>query len=491
VKRYVIVLAVMALAVGLLAAPASAGKGGGNIFKDSTSTVDGSYTWDADMINVDAPGVTQTGQGVYVAVLDTGLAPNWTDYFPKERIAAELGRSFYQNVSFKAQKDNCGLGIEVGPLKESSNFIGSRGATHGTHVTSTIIGFNYRSNYDLYSGYLLPSIQVRGIAPEATIIPVKVLADYQVPALPKCDDEQGPRGAEPVVFGTDEMVAAGINYVTDLKTGPLAGSPVVINMSLGGPELSDIEKEAIDEAIAAGVVVVASAGNEGEEGMGFPGGYAPVISVGASGWTNEWLFPSGTDAGDPSYRMWWLQDNDLLAGSGDVADPTSILDVYVADFSSRELAGQTPDQVLDVLAPGTWVRGPYPGWNNYEHLPWWSSGIADLLNPNLSSFIYAGGTSMASPHVAAAAALLLEKNPMLTQTEINYVLSSTALTVPANGSRSVFDLYDADGNPAPGFYTKSWDSSCEVEEGEPTVPCDAVGAGLIQVDAALEAVTTP
>src|SRR4029434_7958976 len=121
-------------------------------------------------------------------------------------------------------------------------------------------------------------------------------------------------------------------------------------------------------AIANGVIVVAAAGNEGEAGMGFPGAYPPVISAGAIGWkrdmrettgwigwTREWLKP--TD-GLPRYRMWWLKDGDhvppLLPGTGEVADPTQASDIYVTDFSSRELPGQE----LDVLARGSWRPRP-------------------------------------------------------------------------------------------------------------------------------------
>jgi hypothetical protein len=48
-------------------------------------------------------------------------------------------------------------------------------------------------------------------------------------------------------------------------------------------EFANVEKAAIDRAIANGVIVVASAGNEGDAGMGFPGAYAPVISAAAAG----------------------------------------------------------------------------------------------------------------------------------------------------------------------------------------------------------------
>ncbi len=242
-----------------------------NPFSNVTSTVAGYHTWDSDLINVE--NVAQTGKGVYVAVLDTGMVPNWRDYFPEARVATHLGAGFHQPVSFKAKKDVCGFGTEVGALR-TDTWVGSRGSTHGTHVASTILGYFYRSNFDAVGGYPLPPIMVRGIAPDVTVIPIKVLADYQVPALPKCGYSGGT-----AVFGTSEMVAAGIRYATDLK---LAGfSPMVINMSLGGSALDQVEKEALDYAIANGVIVVAAAGNEGEAGMGYPGAYAPVISAGS------------------------------------------------------------------------------------------------------------------------------------------------------------------------------------------------------------------
>jgi hypothetical protein len=182
----------------------------GNLFGNLGSTADGYSTWDSDVINIE--DVSQTGAGVYVAVLDTGLVPNWRDYFPEARIATELGTGFVQPVSFKAKKDVCGLGVTVGKLQQST-WVGSRGSTHGTHVTSTILGYSYRSNSDAAGGFPLPPIMVRGIAPEVTVIPVRVLADYQIPALPACGDGIAAQNA---VFGTDEMIAAGIHYATDL-----------------------------------------------------------------------------------------------------------------------------------------------------------------------------------------------------------------------------------------------------------------------------------
>jgi len=241
----------------------------------------------------------------------------------------------------------------------------------------------------------------------ATIIPVKVL------------NQNG--------SGWSSAVARGIRYVADLKAGPLAGYPVIINMSLGGPELDAMEEAAIDYAIEKGVIIVASAGNEGEDGMGYPGAYAPVISVAASGWVGEW-----TATG------WWRYV--------DVADPTSASDFYITDFSSRELPGQD----LDVAAPGSWVVGPYQ------------------LQSGKTSYYYLGGTSMASPHVAGIVALMAEKYPALIASEAETILEGSAIPLPP-GERDVLPSFDG------GYETFSWGA-------------DATGAGLANADAALAAI---
>jgi len=345
---------------------------------------DGLGTWDLDVINVTDFGfgnrvVDETGEGVYVAVLDTGLTKNWRDYFPVERIETQYAKSFG------------GGGGEVGSVSEQPNKWEHDTNSHGTHVTSTILGYSLRGT------------PVNGVAPLAKVIPVKVLNN---------------NGS-----GWSSMVAAGITYIGDLKAGPLAGSPVVINMSLGGPELDAIEKTAIDYAIAQGVLIVASAGNEGEAGMGYPGAYAPVISVAASGWAGEWLAAG-----------WWYTIDDPELGTTEL--------YYITDFSSRELAGQD----LDVAAPGSWVVGPYEV--NFGH----------------NSYYYLGGTSMASPHVAGIVALMSEKNGSLMQGEVESILEAAALPMPP-GSLEVATPYG---------YTEVF-----------TWGADATGAGLITADAAL------
>lgn len=350
----------------------------------ATNFADGRSTWDLDAINVTDLGAGRTevydGTGVYVAVLDTGLVDSWRQYFPEQRISTEYAACFG------------GGGGEAGFVSQQPNKWEHDQNSHGTHVTSTILG------------YSLGGAPVNGVAPMATVIPVKVL------------NQNG--------SGWSSVIARGITYIADLKLDELSDYPVVINMSLGGSELDAVEKAAIDYAVAAGVIIVASAGNEGEAGMGYPGAYAPVISVGACGWTGEWTSAS-----------WWWANN--------VADPTDIADYYITDFSARAKSGQD----LDVVAPGSWTVGPYQ------------------VNSGQTSYYYLGGTSMASPHVAGIVALMAQKAPTLTAPQAESILEDSAIPM-APGSMTV--------NSPSGSATFSWEA-------------DATGSGLATADAALTA----
>ncbi|MEJ2054208.1 MAG: S8 family serine peptidase, partial [Calditrichaceae bacterium] len=244
----------------------------------------GLSTWNLDAVNVTDPGfdnrqVTQDGTGVYVGVLDTGLLDSWRQYFPQERIAAEYAKCFGGGGA-------SGINVSEQPNKWEHDQ-----DSHGTHVTSIILG------------YSLDGTPINGVAPNATFIPVKVL------------NQTG--------SGWSSVIAEGILYMAGLKEGPLANSPVVVNMSLGGGALDPLEKAAIDYAIEAGVIIVASAGNNGVHGMGYPGAYEPVISVAASGFVGEW---------QPFYNPYWWYNLD-------VPEPTNPANFYITDFSSRELPG--------------------------------------------------------------------------------------------------------------------------------------------------------
>jgi len=189
---------------------------------DSSSVM----TWDLDIIDIDQVLNTYSdvnGEGVYVAVLDTGLVANWRDYFPEERIKTEWGRGFVDRGVMAAIQG----GIYIPHVVESANFIDDH--PHGTHVTSTIIGYGF---------YGTP---VQGVAPKATIIPVKVLETYS--------------GIQ-ANFGTNYAIAAGIDYVTDLAIAN-PDNRFVISMSLGSlSPIDEIETAAIDRAIANGESII-------------------------------------------------------------------------------------------------------------------------------------------------------------------------------------------------------------------------------------------
>lgn len=177
--------------------------------------------------------------------------------------------------------------------------------------------------------------------------------------------------------GTIADINDGIRWAAGL---PVPGAPnnphpaKVINMSLGGRgrcTLSPSTQAAIDDAVNAGAAVVVAAGNEAADASGFfPASCEHVITVAASDYRGH-LVTRYSNFG---------QDVDLLAPGGDVA----------RDDNGD---GQN-DGVLSM------VRGGYARYN---------------------------GTSMAAPHVAGAAALLLAQNPRLSPKDVLDELKARAL----------------------------------------------------------------
>ena len=173
--------------------------------------------WGVARVNAPAAWSSGQGAGVKVAVIDTGIDCTHPDL-------------------------KCDFSAGVNLLDPSSNPMDDN--EHGTHVAGTIAG---RGN----GGGAL------GVAPKATLIPVKVL------------DADG--------AGSLSDIVKGINWATNAGVD-------VINMSLGGPNGSAALQRAVNQALSAGVVIVAAAGNSGPNPntVGFPGGYPGVIAVAAS-----------------------------------------------------------------------------------------------------------------------------------------------------------------------------------------------------------------
>lgn len=390
-------------------------------------------TWDRDILDVvdveesgdvgnpDPREVAETGLGVYVVVIDSGLIKNWRSFLPADQVRTDLARAF---MGGGATADDF---VPVNEFNTSNpTHLWERDtSSHGTAVTSHLTGFK------------AGTVMVDGVAPEAQIIPLKVFPNGEA-------------------FTFTSRIVAAFAYAIKLKEDGLG--PMVITMSIGGGPAS-LERQAVDDAISAGIIVVTSAGNEGEGGMSWPAAYPEVISAGAVGWTGQFLPLMN---GQPNGRFWWTQD---VGNDPDGAGTPESDVAYVPDFSSRAiptlgLAYGTDPQELDVLAPGVWTVAP------------------GSHGPNAGLFYWAG-TSFSTPLTAGVTALMLEKNPALTQATVESILKSTALPMAADDGRlNVLEPFLVGG-----FFDPEWDSDCSGS------PCDPVGAGLLQADAALA--TTP
>lgn len=211
------------------------------------------------------------------------------------------------------------------------------------------------------------SIGVLGVAPEAKLWSVRVLNNAG--------------------SGTWSSVICGVDFVT--SNAPANGGPIAVaNMSLGGPGSSDnncgnSNNDALHQAICnstrAGVTYVVASGNGSADASTFvPAAYDDtVITVSA------------------------LADSDGL--SGGVGSATS----YGADdtFASFSNYGS----LVDLGAPGVGILSTWKG----------------------SSYNTISGTSMASPHVAGAAALYVKNNPGSTWTAVRDGLKALAETLGA------------------------------------------------------------
>lgn len=168
---------------------------------------------------------------------------------------------------------------------------------------------------------------------------------------------------------------AGLDWViAEKKRNP--DTPMVINLSLGGSR-QEYANKAIDAAVDAGIVVVVAAGNQAQDACtNSPGSASKAITVGASK--------------DFQFLFWYFESRALYSNFG---------------------------SCVDIFAPG--------------------SGIKSISNSDDTSSEVKSGTSMAAPHVAGAAALLLQKDPTMTPQQVRDALLEHA----AGGELFWFTLF--------------------------------------------------
>ena len=188
------------------------GKPGGSVTQPAQTTPWG-------IARVGAPVSGNTGTGIKVAIIDTGIDLDHPDLAANVKTGAN-----FVNTSKSPEDDN----------------------GHGTHVAGTV-------------GALDNAIGVVGVAPTASLYPVKVL------------DRRG--------SGTWSGVASGIGWAAD-------NGMHVANMSLGGGASTTVEN-ACANAETAGVLLVAASGNSGDGStstteLSYPAAYSSVVAVGAT-----------------------------------------------------------------------------------------------------------------------------------------------------------------------------------------------------------------
>ncbi|GAA4087408.1 MULTISPECIES: type VII secretion-associated serine protease mycosin [Streptomyces] len=190
--------------------------------------------WELGAMHTEQAWQTTKGKGITVAVLDTGVDGSHPD------------------LAGQVLPGNDLIGFGAGQ--------GSRDwARHGTAMAGIIAGHGHGAG---------DRAGVLGIAPEARILPVRVILESTDPARKQARETKG--GA----------LAAGIRWAAD-------NGADVINLSLGDDSASahpePAEDAAIQYALGKGAVVVASAGNGGDQGdhISYPAAYPGVIAVAA------------------------------------------------------------------------------------------------------------------------------------------------------------------------------------------------------------------
>ena len=277
-KRLTAPFAAAVCAIGLVATAGSAGAATNDTLRPDL--------WGLDQVHAEQAWATTRGEGSVVAVVDTGVDLTHPD------LAGRLvpGADF---VCGEGVTGSCGDGDWKG-----RDGVGQDPDVHGTHVSGTIAAVADNG------------IGVAGVAPDAKIMPIKVLEDGS---------------------GTTEDIAEGVRYAADHGAD-------VVNLSLGGlpgTQLLTIlgadttMKDAIQYARDKGTLTVAAAGNSSTLLCNDPAFSSDSICVGA------------TDRDE--MKSYFSELPIKLSGKG-VAAPGG---------SGRLLGGPCSDDILSTVPQGT------------------------------------------------------------------------------------------------------------------------------------------
>ena len=301
-----------------------------NYLMRATSINDTRYPqqWNLPMIEAPAAWPVATGQGVKVAVLDTGIHSDHSD------LTDNVSPEGYDFVTAPVRDGDGVPGRDNDPYDPGTTF-------HGSHVAGIIAA---SAN----------TIGIRGVAYNAQIIPLRVLG---------YDGEGATSDIIDAVLYAAGILSAGGNR--------LSVPADVINLSLGNYSESQALRSAINQALSAGSIVVAAAGNDRSSSLFYPAAYDGVIGVSS---VNERKERSG--------------------------------------FSNE-------GSYVDVAAPG----GTYSSSIYYDGF---QDGILSTVYPDEYSELI--GTSMSAPHVSAVLALMKEVQPDLGPEQVSLMLEQGLLT---------------------------------------------------------------
>ncbi len=243
---------------------------------------------------------------------------------------------------------------------------------HGTHVAGTIAA---KVNNDMGPA---------GIS-NGKVLAVKVLSD------------QG--------WGTSADIAAGIRYCANNK------AVKVLNLSLGGSEGSAVEYDALHLAVNQGKFVAMAAGNASTSELHYPAAFASPLSVPPVG--------SVDDGGVNTIH-------DRMLSVGAIASEETWVDM---DGNGIDDAGEYFEGCAAYFSNyGAWVEIVAPGEDIFSTIP---VSYPSVLGQYMmgSDAAYLNGTSMATPHVAAAAARLWSLDKKFTNADIAGILMDSGRPV--------------------------------------------------------------